>query len=186
MTLQLKDILQTMKKTYSFVVKIACEKTFEEYCEPNMKRLDTILTGKGMTKRTAPKALPLAAQPLAFQRLQGFVGTYYQWEMEFDYPVTPTELTAEICSILGISKAFVVVRTAENPFNKIEEDYLKYDEKDYIPQLITDEMPGKINEEDLVGDEYNKQLVKKLQSKEAKQYQQEFKEVDKKMYNGAE
>ena len=185
MTLQLKDILQTAKKTYGFVVKIACEKPFEEEYAPRMKTLGTILTGKGMTKCSQPKALPLAAQPLAFQRLQGFVGTYYQCEMEFEYPITPTEITAEICSILGIGRAFVIVRTAENPFNKLEDDYLKYDEKDYIPQMITDEMPGKVEEKDLVGDEYNKQLVDKLQSKEAKDQQSSFKEVDKKLYNGA-
>ena len=184
MTLQLKDILQTAKKTYSFVVKIACEKPFEDEYAPRMKALNTILTSKGMIKESKPKALPLAAQPLAFQRLQGFVGTYYQWEMEFEYPITPTELTAEICSLLGISRAFVVVRTAENPFNKIEEDYLAYDEKDYIPQLVADAMPNPVKEEELVGDTYNKELVKKLQSKEAKDQQSSFKEVDKKLYNG--
>lgn len=184
MTLQLKDILQTAKKTYGFVVKIACEKPFEEEYAPRMKALDTILKGKGMIKQTKPRALPLAAQPLAFQRLQGFVGTYYQYEMEFEYPITPTELTAEICSILCIGRAYVVVRTAENPFNKIEEDYLKYDEKDYIPQMVTDAMPHAIEEKDLVGDEYNKQLVDKLQSKEAKDQQSSFKEVDKNLYKG--
>ena len=185
MTLQLKDILQNTKRTHSFVVKIACEKNWEECCEPNMKRLETILTGKGMINKSSPKALPLSAQPLAFQRLQGFCGTYYQFEMEFEYPITPTELTAEICSILGIGKAYIVVRTAENPFNKIEDDYLKYDEKKYIPQLISDEMPNNVKEEELVGDSYNEKLVKKLQSKEAKDQQSSFKEVDKKLYNGA-
>jgi len=183
MTLQLKDILQTAKKTYGFVVKIACNGKFEDF-GPKIKTLKTILEGKGMTKMSDARALPLAAQPLAFQRLQGFFGTYYQFELEFEYPITPTEITAEICSILQVGRAFVIVRTAENPFNKIEEDYLKYDEKDYIPQMITDEMPNAVNPDDLVGDKYTDALVKKLQSKEAKEQQASFEEVDKKLYKG--
>ena len=185
MALELKDILQTMKKTYGFVIKIACDGDFKKDYEPSLKRLDTILSAKGMTKRSNPNALPLTAQPLVFQRLQGFVGTYYNIDMEFEYPITPTELTNEICSILGINRAFVIVRTAENPFNKIEEDYLDYNEEDYLPLLVTDEMPHDINEEDLVGDSYNEQLVKALHSKEAKKYQHQWYEVDKKDYKGA-
>ena len=55
--------------------------------------------------------------------------------MEFEYPITPTELTNEICTLLNINRAFVIVRTAENPFNKIEEDYLDYNEEDYLPTI---------------------------------------------------
>lgn len=187
MALELKNILQTMKKEYGFVAKIACDEgDFNKQFGDKLKRLDTILTGKGMSKRGNPTPLPLAAQPMVFQRLKGFLGTYYNMIFTFDYPITPSDLANELCTILGIGKAYVVVRTAEDPFNKIEEDYLKYNEDDYLPQLITDEMPHDIKEEDLVGDSYNKQLVDKLQSKEAKKYQQEFKEVDKKLYNGAE
>lgn len=182
MALELKDILQTMKKEYGFVIKLACVCDIKEY-KDKIDCLDTILTAKGMIRRTEPIALPLAAQPIVFQRLQGFVGTYYSFEMVFEYPITPTELMNEICTLLGLDRAFVIVRTSENPFNKIEDDYLEYDEKDYIPQMINDEMPSDINVNELTGDEYNKELVKKLQSKEAKKYQHEFKEVDKKLYN---
>lgn len=178
MAIELKDILQTMKKTHGFVVKLACDCDFNETYKPCFERADKILKAKGMIKRSEPKALPLTAQPLVFQRLKGFVGTYYTFDMEFEYPITPTEITNELCNILNINRAFVIVRTAENPFNKIEEDYLEYEEEDYLPQLVTDEMPNEIKEEDLVGDEYNKQLVKKLQSKEAKKYQHQWVEVD--------
>lgn len=184
MALELKDILQTMKKTYGFVAKIACEGDFNEKYGEKLETLKTILTGKGMTKMSAPKALPLSAQPFVFQRLEGFIGKYYQFELEFEYPITPTELTSEFTTLLGINRAFVVVRTAENPFNKYESDYLKYNENDYIPQLVAEEMPHNIKEEELVGDTYNKELVKTLQSKEAKKYQHTWKEVDKKDYKG--
>jgi hypothetical protein len=182
MALELKDILQTMKKEYGFVVKLACDCDIKEY-KSNLECLDTILKAKGMIERSEPKALPLAAQPIVFQRLQGFVGTYYTFDMLFEYPITATELMNEICTLLGLDRAFVIVRTSENPFNKIEEDYLEYDEEDYLPQLITDEMPNDIKEEDLVGDSYNEQLVKKLQSKEAKKYQHQFTEVDTDLFN---
>lgn len=184
MALQLKDILQTMKRTYGFVAKIACEGDFEETFGNRINVLKTILEAKGMTKMSTPKALPLSAQPFVFKRLQGFLGKYYSFEMEFEYPITPTELTNEIVSAFMINRAYVVVRTAENPFNKMESDYLKYDENDYLPQLVTDVMPSDIKEEDLVGDAYNEQLVKELQSKEAKKYQHTWTEVDKKDYKG--
>lgn len=184
MAIELKDILQSMKKTYGFVVKIACEGDFDAKCKPCMDRLVKILKAKGMINQSEPKALPLTAQPLVFKRLKGFVGTYYTFDMEFEYPITPTELTNEICTHLWLDKGHVVVRTAENPFNKIEEDYLEYNEEDYLPQIITDEMPHNIKEEDLVGDSYNEQLVKTLQSKEAKKYQHQWYEVDKKDYKG--
>ena len=183
MALELKDILQTMKKEYGFVVKLACDCDIKEY-KSKLDCLDTILKAKGMVDRSEPKALPLAAQPIVFQRLQGFVGTYYTFDMLFEYPITATELLNEICTLLGLDRAFVIVRTAENPFNKIEDDYLEYDEEDYLPQMIQDEMPSDINVNELTGDEYNKELVKKLQSKEAKKYQHQFTEVDTDLFNG--
>ena len=67
-----------MKKTYSFVAKIACEGDFNEKYGEKLETLKTILTGKGMTKMSTPKALPLSAQPFVFQRLEGFIGKYYQ------------------------------------------------------------------------------------------------------------
>lgn len=68
MAMDLKSILETMKKTYSFRVKIAADITDE-----NLKNVDTILNVKGMTKRTKPEALPLASTPYDFPRLQGFL-----------------------------------------------------------------------------------------------------------------
>jgi len=184
MALELKDILQTMKKTYGFVVRIACEDDFNKTYGDRINVLKTILTGKGMTKMSEAKALPLSAQPFVFQRLEGFIGKYYIINIEFEYPITPTELTSEFTTLLNLNRAYIVVRTAENPFNKYETDYLKYNEEDYIPQLVAEEMPHDIKEEDLVGDDYNEQLVKKLQSKEAKKYQHQWAEVDKKDYKG--
>lgn len=176
MALDLKNILQTMKKDYSFVVKLALEKNISEYND-KMKCLETILTAKGMTNMSKPVASPLAAQPIVFQRLKGFIGTYYTINMTFEYPYAPSELLNEISTILALDRAFIVVRTEENPYNKIEDDYLKYNEEDYIPQLLTNEMPNDINENDFYGDEYNKELVKMLQSKEAKKYQHKWTEI---------
>lgn len=179
MALELKDILQTMKKTYGFRVNVAC--VDDEVCDTEkMKALDIILKAKGMTTRSNPKALPLSAQPIIFKRLTDFLGTYYTFEMDFEYPLTPSELTNEICTLLNIDRAFVVVRSSDNPTVQEEDDYLEYDENDYIPQLITDEMPNNINREDMVGDEMVKQFTKKILSPEAKKYQGAWEEVDKK------
>ena len=77
-----------------------------------------------------------------------------------------------------IDRAFVIVRTAENPLEKIDNDYLEYNDEDYIPVLLNDKNLDNINPEDYYGDKYNAELVKALQSKEAKKYQQGFTEVD--------
>ena len=171
MAMDLKSILETMKKTYSFRVKIAADITDE-----NLKNVDTILNVKGMTKRTKPEALPLASTPYDFPRLQGFFGTIYKFEMDFEYPITPSQIVNELSTQLGLDRAYIVVRNIDAPV----EQY------DYISQLVQDEIDNKINPNDYYGDEYNKDLVKALQSKEAKKHQQGFTELDKKKYKGAE
>ena len=174
MAIDLKKILDSMKKIYSFRVKIACD----DVKEFDFKNFDTIMKLKGMTKRTTPEALPLASAPTDFPRLKGFFGTIYKMDMDFEYPITENQIKNEICSLLCIDRAYVIVRTAESPLEKIDDDYLEYKDEDYIPVLLNDENLDNINPNDYYGDEYNKELAKALQSKEAKKYQQGFKEVD--------
>ena len=64
MAIDLKKILDSMKKTYSFRIKLAADVK-----DMDFKNLDTILKVKGMIKRTNPEALPLASAPTAFARL---------------------------------------------------------------------------------------------------------------------
>lgn len=181
MAIDLKKVLQTMKKTHHFVVRIA----MEEGDKPNFSKAESILKGKGMINHSQPQSLPIGSCPLEFKRLKDFVGLVYKMDMEFEYPITPSELTNEICSLLNIDRAFVVVRTSENPYEVMEDNYLEYKDDDYVPQLIND-IKTDINPNDYYGDEYNKEFVKAVTSKEAKKYQKGFKEVDKKMFNGFE
>ena len=181
MAIDLKKILETMKRTYSFRVKLAAD-----IKELDFTNLDTILKVKGMTKRTNPTALPLASAPTSFARLKGFFGTIYQFDMEFEYPITESQIKNEICTLMNIDRAFVIVRTAENPLEKIDNDYLEYNDEDYIPVLLNDKNLDSINPEDYYGDKYNAELVKSLQSKEAKKYQQGFTEVDLKKHSNIE
>ena len=173
MAIDLKKILDTMKKTYSFKVKLAAEVD-----DSTLKGVDTILKLKGMTKRTKPEALPLAAAPTDFARLKGFFGTIYKFDMEFEYPITPNQIVNELSTQLGLDRAFIIVRTAESPLEQADENYLEYKDEDYVPVLLNDENLDNINPDDYYGDKYNEELVKALQSKEAKKYQQGFTEVD--------
>jgi hypothetical protein len=173
MAVDLKKILDTMKKTYSFKVKLAAEVD-----DSTLKGVDTILKLKGMTKRTKPEALPLAAAPTDFARLKGFFGTIYKFDMEFEYPITPNQIVNELSTQLGLDRAFIIVRTAESPLEQADENYLEYKDEDYVPVLLNDENLDNINPDDYYGDKYNEELVKALQSKEAKKYQQGFTEVD--------
>lgn len=170
MTIELKQVLATMKKTYPFVIKIASNTpvTNEQF-----KGFDTIMGVKGMIKRSKPNALPLAAAPTDFIRLKGFYGTIYRMEIEFEYPITENQIKNELCTFLNLDRAFIIVRTANSPLEEIDDNYLDYKDEDYVPVLLNDKHDD-INPNDYYGDEYNKELVKKLQSAEAKKYQQHF------------
>lgn len=176
--MELKNILASMKKTYSFVVKIASEVKVEDF-----KDIDTILQVKGMSKRTNPESLSLASLPLDFPRLKDYYGRIYKMQIDFDYPITENQLRTEICNGLCLDRAFVLVRTAESPLEQQQENYLKYKDDNGDSILMDDSNKSEINVDDLYGDVYNEELVKLLQSKEAKKYQNEFKEVDSKYYN---
>lgn len=174
MAIDLKKVLDTMKKTYPFIIKIACD----EIKDLDFKKFDTIMKLKGMTKRTNPQSLPLASAPTDFPRLKGFFGTIYKMDIEFEYPITENQIKNELCTLLNIDRAFVIVRTAKSPLEEIDDNYLSYDEDEYVSVLLNDDNLDNINPNDYYGDEYNKELVKVLQSKEAKKHQQGFNEVD--------
>lgn len=175
MTIDLKQVLASMKKTYPFVIKIASN---EPITNERFKAFDTIMSVKGMIKRSKPSALPLAAAPTDFIRLKGFYGTIYRMEIEFEYPITENQIKNELCNFLCLDRGFIIVRTANSPLEEIDDNYLEYKDEDYVPVLLNDKQSSEINPNDYYGDEYNKELVKALQSSEAQKYQQHFEEVD--------
>lgn len=179
MALELKNILSSYKKEYNFVIKIARDindKTLDS--KELLKNADIILKAKGMTNRTNPKQLPLSATKTEFKRLCNWTGLIYRMEMTFEYPITAVELRNELSQLLDIGMAYIIVRTTEDPLELEDDTYLEYSEEEYIPQLLTNTMPNDVNEDDLVGDEYGKQLVKALGSKEAKKFQHQWKDLD--------
>ena len=176
--MDLKAILATMKKTYSFIIKVAAEIKPEDF-----KDLDVILRVKGMSKRTNPESMNLASLPVDFPRLKDYYGRIYKIQMDFDYPITENQLRTEICNAFGLSRAYVIVRTAESPLEQYQNNYLDYKDEDGESILMDDSDKSDVNVDELYGDIYNQELVKTLQSKEAKKYQKSFKEVDPKYYN---
>jgi len=176
--MELKNVLASMKKTYSFIVKIASEVKAEDF-----KDIDVILQLKGMSKRTNPESLNLASLPIDFPRLKDYYGRIYKMQIDFDYPITENQLKNEICNGLCLDRSFVIVRTAESPLEKQQEDYLKYKDDNGDSILMDEDDKADFDVNDLYGDIYNEELVKTLMSKEAKKYQQGFKEVDPKYYN---
>ena len=134
MAIDLKKILATMKKTYSFKVKLAAEVQ-----DSDLSGLDTILKLKGMISRSKPEALPLSAAPTDFARLKGFFGTIYKFNMDFEYPITPNQIVNEISTQLGLDRAYIIVRTAESPLEQADDNYLKY--KDELEKLYLSAFP---------------------------------------------
>lgn len=185
MVVDLKSVLETMKKTHSFVVKIAYNGSTSDI-EKCFTNVDVILKVKGMISRSKVKALPLAALPIDFPRLKDYYSQIFKLEMDFEYPITPNQITNELVLGLGLDRSNIIVRNAESPLEQYEEDYLKYKDEDYAPELLNDNKDLKIEKENLYGDEYNKAMVKALQSSEAKKYQQGFSELTKSLYKGFE
>lgn len=177
--IDLKTILSSMKKTYIFKVKIA-----HELKDFNFKNMDTIFQLKGMVNRTQPKALPLALASVNFPRIKDYLGTVYQFELEFEYPITPSQLVNEISIQMNLDRAFIIVRNEDSPQEKYDESYLQYHDEDYAASLINDTNKSTIDVNDFYGDEYNKTMTKMLQSKEAKKHQQKYTDVDKTLFNG--
>lgn len=180
MAIDLKKILFTMKKTYSFNIKIACD-DIKDY---DFKSFDTIMGLKGMIKRTNPVALPLASAPLDFPRLKSYYGTIYKFEAEFEYPISENQIKTELSNLLCLDRSFIIVRTSESPLEQYDDDYLKYKDEDYASVLLDDAQKDSVNPNDYYGDEYNKSMIDALLSKEGQENQQHFKEVDKNTYNG--
>lgn len=174
MKIDLEKVLDTYKKTYKFCVKIASDAKLND---KDLVRLKSILTLKGMTKCSEPEKLPLTACVLEFKRLEGFVGNIFKIDMEFEYPITPIMLIDEVSTTMNLGRAFISVRTFNDPYEEFQMDYNNYSNEDYLSLLVNDEIMSDIDPNDYYGDEYNKELVKALQTPEAKKYQKGFVEV---------
>ena len=93
MPVSLEKVLLNYKKKYSFDVKIAVDGD-----KPSFDVLDKILEGRGMVKRSSEKRLPIGSIPLCFQNLNGFTGQIYQYNMEFEYPISCRDLAHSQCA----------------------------------------------------------------------------------------
>ena len=173
MPVSLEKVLLNYKKKYSFDVKIAVDGD-----KPSFDVLDKILEGRGMVKRSSEKRLPIGSIPLCFQNLNGFTGQIYQYNMEFEYPISCRDLADEIAHVLQLGISYVRVISKKDPFISSEDTYLKNSaEFDLATEIAELQMPSGITKDD-VTQKYVDGMIKTLSSKEAKDAGMGVHEVD--------
>lgn len=175
MALNLEQVLANYNKTQSFDVKIALP---IGYSDLDFKNLDAILEGKGMIKRTENKRLPLGSAPIVFRHLEDFIGDVYHFVMEFEYPITSTEIRNEISTIMRLNFNYISVLPVKHPMLKDEENYFKYNENDVLADIIASSNEYSLADGVKFDSNYPSEIAKTLKSKEAKKYQNQFLEVD--------
>lgn len=173
MAMSLEKVLMGYKKKFFFDVKIAVDGE-----KPSFDVLDKILEGRGMVNRSNEKRLPIGSVPLCFQNLNGFVGQFYQYTMEFEYPISCNDLANEIARVLQIGLSYVRVISQRDPFKASEDTYLKNSaEFDLATQIAELQMGSGVTKED-VTEKHVKELVKSRGEKEVKDAGYAPKEVD--------
>lgn len=173
MSVSLEKVLLNYKKTYSFDVKLAVDGE-----KPSFDVLDKILEGRGMIKRSSEKRLPIGSVPLCFQNLNGFIGQFYQYTMDFEYPISCRDLADEIARVLQMGISYVRVISKRDPFIASEDTYLKNSsEFDLATEIAELQMTSGVSKED-VTQKYVDGMVKALNTKEAKAVGYGAREVD--------
>ena len=176
MALSLDKVIYNYKKTHSFDVKIALPLDSEGL---DFGTLDAILEGKGMVDRKPIKKLPLTALPLCFRHLEDFVGEVYQTEMEFEYPMTATELRNEISTVMQINFNYIRVIPVHHPFLKDEENYYKYSEEDMMADAVATARDFALADGIKFDSKYPNEVIAALNSDKAKEeFKHTYREVD--------
>ena len=170
MAIDLGKYILENNKPQKFIVKIAqnVDKSLIEY----MRKM---LEYKGMTSMTPFKELPFQPNPIDFPRLKDFIGTVYESEMTFEYPMTESLLRSEVSNMLDIGFSYIVVRKEESPLEEYIEDYLTIEDEQYENDLL-DKKFGNVDITEWYGEEYNKELVK-AQSKHSSSVENQYEEI---------
>lgn len=180
----LQDYLFHNKKDYKFIVKLAFEPDQER-----LDRLERMLDKYNLVEMTKPSKTIFQSNPIDFPSLS--YGEIFIFEITVSYPTLSYYIWEDIRNLFKVDGPYVIVRSINNPVEKSIEEFVKNAQEDYIPKLSTDPAYPEAKNADLslkYGDEYNKEMVEVLTSKDAKEvmnYYREYALRDKNYYPDA-
>lgn len=174
----LQDYIFPYKKEYKFVVKLAATKPSKEL----LNSFKNIMKSKyRLIDMSEVKALPFQINPVDFVNVKDIATDVYTFELTFELPVIDEYIREDISRIFSIEEARISVRNANSPVQKELEAAVENKDKDYVKKLSlspeTEDAP-KIDQKDYVGNEYVKDMLKTLNSKESKEELKIYKPLD--------
>lgn len=148
------DYLSESNKIYQFKIAIAGNNQSDLTA-----KLKTVLEKFGVEKMTAGKTTPIQATPLEFPQLTNMDITHY--ELEVRYPVTAPIIEEHIAHTCGIPRAYIHVRSAQDPINVTYETGAPKSET-YKSLLDTVELGGD-SAQNMAGQNRVMELLKELE-----------------------
>lgn len=184
---KLLDYLLQIKKDQTFIIKLAFKPEQED-----IVRLESTFQKYDLIDMTKPEKTVFQANPLDFPNID--YGEIYILEATFGYPTTEKFLIEDVKQVFGVEYERINIRNKNEPLYKYEEDIkkeaLKRKNEKYKPILSTDDnyFDDIVQTEPSYGNEYNKDMIETLTSKESKEKMDVYKrfnlldEPSKKMY----
>lgn len=152
----LADYLLMKQNPYKYKIKFAYP--LEEH---HFDRIGSILDKYELVSINNINRLPYQKNPLDFPTVDA--SEIYLIEVETLIPMSEHALRYELKKATKIHEDFISIRNENNPYNKYEEDMIKFQEKKYVTKLEDPnyESDG-VEDQNLYGDEYNKEMVDTL------------------------
>jgi len=150
------DILNESKKVYSFKIGVAgvLPEHFTDHLESALKKF-------GVSNLSSGKTTPIQERPLDFPQLQNMEVTYF--EADLTYPTTPQVLRGYLSNICTVPEASIMVRNANEPLERYQEDMPAEGESETYETLLTKEDMGGTSAQGDVGPSRVMELLKELE-----------------------
>lgn len=173
---QLQDYLLQVKKEYKFIIKLAFEPEQED-----ILRLEKALMKYDLIDMTKPTKTVFQTAPIDFPNVE--YGEIFIFDVTLAYPTTDKFLLEDVKHIFNVEYERICIRNADSPLAIEEEDQKEEvveGEKEYDEKLSTDDNydDDETQTEQSYGNDYNKDMLSTLTSKEAKEEMSVYKTFD--------
>lgn len=152
----LSDYLLMKQTPYKYKIKFAFP--LEEH---HFDRIGSVLEKYELVNVKNIIRTPFQKNPLDFPTISA--SEIYMIEVETMIPMSESALRYEIRHATKIHEDMISIRGENNPYNKYEEDIIKFQENKYVPKLEDPHYKSDgVEDQKLYGDEYNKEMVDTL------------------------
>lgn len=150
------EILNESKKNYPFKIAVA-----GELPEGFTDKMETALKKFGVSNLSSGKKTPIQERPLDFPQLQNMEVTYF--EADLSYPTTSQVLSGYLAGMCNITESHVMVRGADEPLERYQEDMPDEGDTTTYETLLTKEEMGGESAQENVGGNRVMDLLKELE-----------------------